>query len=310
MKNTYLLICTALLFLTSCSDFFEKEIEFDLPANGPQLATSAVFRTDTTLKRIFVSNTIPVLDRFNSKGFEDLSDTEVMLSDGTHSVFFDYDQSFDTTWHGRDKEHMHVRPNPYNFSYEDHYPLIEGKEYTLSVTREGFETAIAKCLVEPQIELDNFSLNKIGENEYSILYNLRMTLKKLPSSEKFYKIKIVPGSLKNRYTQFHQDDFSISFTPSLERNAILINSELFDKKTKSLSITIRSNHSFSEKKLSVKIYAASISEERVEYEKKVNVLLEADDNPFLSPLIVPTNFEGGLGNFSIENGKVYIVVEE
>lgn len=297
--------------MTSCSDYFEKEINADLPNEKSQLAVSAILRTDTILKRLFVNRTVDILKDIDY-GVEDYSNTEVTLSDGTNTIAFDYDQIVDTIRFGPEPDQIRLSGRSFNFSNDDYFPFEVGKKYTLKVQRDGYETAIAETEVLPSVAIESFSLIKIGLNENVATYDLRMRFKEVPTEKKYYKVRFVELEGFYRYPYFYDNDYTVSNTPSIDDNAILVSTDLIDEDTKSINMTLRANEITDEdfdNTLQTKIYVAEVSKERADYEKKVHNILESTDNPFISPLILPTNFIGGLGYFSIENGQVYWVSE-
>ncbi len=295
MKN--ILFFTFIIILcSSCEDFFSTTIKVDPPPHEDQIVTSAFFtNADTTLKAL-VNRSTAILEN-NNFDTENLENASVQLFSGdqlltTIPYFEDQFSSFNHIEEGTE------------------VVFVAGQEYTLKVNHPDYEEATATVVVPNEVVPFRYDLEEdAGVDEFGGRSD-RVTVEfnDPPGEENFYEISLF--SIRD----FGNGDFSYEshYIASLDFNlyesfygASILSDETFNGQTYKVQLDINRYENNGEE-LETFLIWRSVTKEYFQFSRSVGLQREAEDfGPFSEPVSIKSNFENGLGLFSINFEKVY-----
>lgn len=282
--SSLFLICLSAAFLTSCTeDSFTKIVEVDFAEEDKQLAVVARMNTTTDNHQILVSETLSVLE--NSNNFSSLNDAKISLTTpdaGIISPNFDNDINL--------------------YSLKD-YKFIAGEEYKIEIDHPDYAPMNATITAPSAPEIISLDVEMNDEDINSVTPDIiKIKFKDPPNEANSY---LFEGQINyvdeiNNQEYFDQYYFEISEN-ILEYNDEVITDITFDGKEYELTLLgyrgFRSDEIFP---VSVEITMTSISEELLLYENSIDQAYNANDNPFVEPSTIYTNFDNGFGIFTVD----------
>jgi len=294
MKNILFVTLIIVLF-TSCEDFFSTTLKVDPPPHKDQIVTSAFFsNTDTTLKAL-VNRSTAILenDNFDTRNLEN---SNVRLFSG--------DQLLTTIPYVENTSRFNHFEDGANVVFE------AGQTYTLKVDHPDYEEATATVVVPDEVVPFRMDLEEdAGVDEYGDR-NDRVTVEfnDPPDVENFYEMALF--SVRD----FGNGDFSVEshYINTLDLNlresffdASTLSDESFNGQTYKLQLDINRYENEGEDVQTFLIWR-SITKDYYQFSRSVILQNEAEDfGPFSEPVTIKSNFENGLGLFSINFERVY-----
>ncbi len=295
MKNI-LFFTFIIIFFSSCEDFFSTTIKVDPPAHEDQIVTSAFFtNADTTLQAL-VNRSTAILEN-NNFDTENLANASVQLFSG--------DQLLTTI------PYVENQFSSFNHIEEGTQVVFEsGQEYTLKVNHPDYEEATATVVVPNEVVPFRFDLEEdAGVDEFgSRSDRVTVEFNDPPGEENFYEISLF--SIRD----FGNGDFSYEshYITSLDFNlyesfygASILSDETFNGQTYKVQLDINRYENNGEE-LETFLIWRSVTKDYFQFSRSVGLQRDSEDfGPFSEPVSIRSNFENGLGLFSINFEKVY-----
>jgi len=289
-KYIKLLLSLMILSLISCNeDSFTKIVDVDIEEEEQKLAIIAEFNSQSELNKLLVSETIGVLD---TSDFKSLSDAEVTLNgpDGSSTVL-QFDEGYN----------LHVLPE---------YDFVEGAEYSLIVDHPLYQkaTSVIKVPTGPEIISMDVGDEMIVDEEYGNFVTRVITVRfKDPIDESnFYsfsgKLTFEDQFTGSTYYSSLYFDLSNNF---LEFGEDLLSDITFDGEEYEL-ILVAEYFDNGDEYESIELEFTSFSEEKILYERSLDIAYESLDNPFIEPSTIYTNFDNSFGIFVIDVSRTMI----
>ena len=293
MKNILFFLLTLILF-TSCEDFFSTTIKVDPPTHEDQIVTSAFFsNTDTTLK-VLVNRSTAILENndFNTRNLE--NSTVQLFSEGQLLTTIPYVNNV----------------NDINHIEEGTTVVFEaGQEYTIKVNHPDFEEATATVVVPNEVIPFRLEIEEDGGVDGSGDRIDRVTIEfnDPPEEENFYELSLISvqdfgGAIifDNHYINTLDLNLRESFF-----GAKTLSDESFNGQTYKLELDIN-RYENEEENLQTFFIWRSITKDYFQFSRSIILQDESEDfGPFSEPVTINSNFENGLGLFSINFERVY-----
>jgi len=287
--KTYNLAITILLISSlfwSCSEgSFTRVVDLDIEESGSELAVLARMNTADDKNLILVSETISVLD---TGEFRSLSDAQVTLKTPDQG---DLQIGFDPQ---------------YNLYSIGDYEFQEGENYTLEVDHPDHAPMKADIKVPRGAEIIDVKVSDAGGNSPATLFNIKF---KDPAGEDnvyLFRARIIREIVQSKDTAIFDIRFDLS-NNILEYNDNYISDLTFDGKEHELILIGYSNSSTSQetKILGIELDIISLSEDFILYDRSVEQAYDAEDNPFVEPSTIYSNFDSGFGIFVVDVVKTF-----
>ena len=281
IKYITLVSITSLLFISCSEDFFNKPIDLDIDDHTSKLAGTAFLGGDEDTDRVLVSYSIGPFDS-NVTGNQVIENATVTLSGNNEVVTFAPMAQYD----------FFLANNPLNF--------VPNKEYTLTVEVPNYETISAKQVYPETVEILEASIN---ENTFKIKFNdnantqdfylLRLYKKDLNGGDFFYNKWIEPFGTQTKYSGFCNE-------------CVIFNDDTFNGDT---NVEIVVSHGYYNPDTTYKAVLFHVTEDFYKYDVTLDNSNNAEDNPFVEPVILHRNFENGYGVFTLINKSELIFNE-
>ncbi len=295
MKNI-LFFTLALILFTSCEDFFTTTLKVDPPPHEDQIVTSAFFsNTDTSLVAL-VNRSSAILENsdFNTGN---LSNSTVQLFSGDQLLTtLPYLESQFQFRFNHIEENTSVVFNP-------------GQEYTLKVNHPDYEEASATAVVPNEVVPFRFELEEdAGIDEFGDRTD-RVTVEFTDPTEEenFYEVAVF--SVRNFDGNIN---FETHYLTSLDFNleeslfdASLLSDETFNGQDYKLQINI---NRFQNEQEDIQTFLVwrSVTKDYYQFARSLILQRNSEDfGPFSEPVAIKSNFENGLGLFTINFERVY-----
>lgn len=281
----YLIVAlTFVLAMTSCSeDFFSTTLEIDPPAYTPQIVTHAFLNFDNKEINIQVSETTSITDVNNNGNnrsdaivtlFNESDETQVI--EATASAFSD-------------------------FNFGQFNIITADNEYKLNVSVPGYdEIAFASQTIPSNVVIKDIVFKEDGgiDNEGDDRSAVNIVIEDLANEENFYEIFVMIANENNSYFT----TFASSNDPVVSRgynyNSILLSDATFNGEDKELKVQMYPiTNAEAENRLFIKF--RTVTKEYYQFSKTLERFDESKDNPFATPIQIYTNFENGIGVFSV-----------
>lgn len=296
MKNILFFTFIIILF-SSCEDFFSTTLKVDPPPHEDQLVTSAFFTNADTNLQVLVNRSTAILENI---------DQNTRNIDGATVRLFSGEELLTTI-------PFNSNPNQTIFNHIERGTSVifeSGQEYTLKVDHPDYEEASATVVVPNEVIPFRFDLEEdAGIDEYGDRSD-RVTVEfNDPSEEEnFYEMALFTirdfgngdVSFENHYISTLDLNLNDSFN-----GASVISDETFNGQTYKLQLDInRYENNVGE--FQTFLIWRSVTKDYYQYSQSVRLQREAEDfGPFSEPVSIRSNFENGLGLFSINFEKVY-----
>jgi len=305
MKTNYinqaiLFICLMTMIFTSCSeDSFTKIVDVDLVDEDKQLAVVARMNTSEDNQLILVSETLSVLDNFDN--FTSLNNANISLTTPDAGIL---EPTFNTD---------------INLYLLSDYNFKGGQEYKIEIDHPDYAPMKASIVAPSAPEILDVSV-QLSERDMSELDEegflpgntdiITIKLKDPPNESNSYFIEGNIGIKDTLNGEVYWGRYFFEISENiLEYNDEVISDITFNGKEHELvllgdrGIGIGNGIPYS-----AEITITSISEEVLLYENSIDQAYDSNDNPFVEPSTIYTNFDNGFGIFTIDVSQKFEVM--
>ncbi|MEM9990245.1 MAG: DUF4249 family protein [Bacteroidota bacterium] len=307
MKNIFYGLVAIVLLMQACSeDAFSTIIEIELPEHESRLAVIARFSNQDSLLRVFVSNSLGVVD---TAQYDEISDADVrLLKDGLEVATFQYVP--ETRYY----EVLNAGIVSTDSELARYELRVESPQYGLVTAVQ--EMPIAPVMNEPRLNA-NSSANQFGEK----LHLLSVGVVDDGDTDNFYELGMT-ATLQDTFTYWRDSNNVIEIYESInraflepadltasygERGSIILSDASFNGQTTDIRANTGLYFSFGipeeewENVYTFEVELSTITADEYYYINSLNGSIDASDNPFVEPVIVHENIEGGHGIFTLTN---------
>jgi len=294
MKYKFLFILAVLHFI-SCEDFFETTLELEEPVFEEQLVVNSILSNESLQSsRAYITKSVGLNDEIETSIIRD-AEVNVIYPDG--NVFpLPRIENIETYQ---------------NYNHEGVLPdMIAGQEYEIQVNTSN-KNVSAKSLMPNSVNLisaiytENGGLDEDGDEVSAI----DIIIDDIPNEANYYKIsanRIIEDSPFELYLTSN----NALAIESTNYKDLLLKDDQFDGEDFKLRLQFYDfggyyNPNPEESKFNVVF--TTITKAQYDYDKLLKSYFENNDNPFASPVQIPSNIEGGIGLFAIENSQTFEV---
>lgn len=275
--------------MSSCEDFFETTIELEEPPFVEQLVINSIL-TNQTLdeSRALVSKTIGLNDDIQTSLVSD-AEVKIIFPDQS-SYILEYIESV----------------NYYQgYNYEGQLPeFVENQDYTIEVSRGAMTVRSTATMPKSSnlisaVYMENGGLNEEGDEVSAI----DIIIDDEAGVQNYYKIgaEVMSDGFANPLYIDSNNAFALA---SATYEDLIINDEQFDGEDFKLRLQFYNFDSYYGGEpidADYRVTLRSISKEQYDHDRLLYGFFENNDNPFASPVQLPSNIENGLGLFTLEN---------
>ncbi|MEE9348625.1 MAG: DUF4249 domain-containing protein [Flavobacteriaceae bacterium] len=266
-------IFVILATIISCSDdFFNKPIDLDINNHTSKLAATAILGIDDNSDRVLVSYSI---GPFESNSTNQIIEEARLTITGNNDVFNFAPMAQDDFFFANTS--LDFQPN---------------KAYTLSITAPNYETITATQTYPTAVPILEASIN---ENTFKIKFNDN------PTTEDFYLLKLYKEDLNN--PGVFQSKWIEPFGNSSKYSGFCWDCVIFNDGTFNgdNNVEIVVNHGYLNPDTIYKAVLYHVTEDYYKYDVSLLNSQNAEDNPFVEPVILHRNFDNGYGVFTLVN---------
>jgi hypothetical protein len=276
------LLAMALLLL-AC----EKEVTSPkLSGYKSQLVINAFISPQDTLLRVFVYGSKPVLDDQPRYDHDALTDATVTLSDGQRTILLPVTKAFPFAYQAR----------------RDELPVRAGNTYYLEVRTPDGRRAKAQCTVpvanaNAEWVMDSVDVSENGFN--SKLFTGSWHWQDQAGEENYYRVEAeVTLTRVNSRNEFFEQSIPLSWDGN--KSTFFSDSRLDGTRFTSPETTFALNQFVT----SATLYAYQLTTDRAYFEYHRTMRANETGNPFVEPVLIYSNVEGGLGVFAAFNRNI------
>lgn len=280
-----------LLMFTSCDeDFFSTTIELDPPEHQPKIVSNCIVSVNGTTTKVLVTTTQPYLGV--QKEVQPLQDCNVTVQHGAKKYSFTKQEEAELV----------------KYNYELQEPIADLSEmdtlfYSVNSTSLGEVTS--KAVVPVTIKaLEGEYVRDAGINlEGEKLSGAKLRFQDLPGKN-FYRIGVIRrsgNSIDSRLTREDNPTFEASV---MTFQQLLLADDLFDEEMHEIELKWSYDVTTPE---NIYVLWVSISEDQYQYDRRLKKNDGAGENPFISPVPLNSNIDGGIGIFAVENSKFFTI---
>jgi hypothetical protein len=277
---SYLLL-VSLLFSACDEDFFTTTIEVDPPQHTPRLVVHA-FNTDflTIVAQVSRSTTVGEFGVFGVERY--IYDAEARIyKNGNFLANMNLVASPDNL-------------NEFNYSVQLPGAITPNDTYTIEVKHPDYPTVTAHSVMEPATEIisSDYLMDGGLDDTGSERSAVDIRFKDPENIVNYYEASITEGGNSITYTSSLDPSTSRSFN----ENSVIISDVSFDGEEKILRLQIGRNENPDRR---IELVWRTITEIQYQYSKSMRQTFDLGDNPFASPVQIPSNIEGGFGFFGL-----------
>jgi hypothetical protein len=285
MKNIKIFISLIIssLALWSCNSFVTEIDPSELPSTDSRLVLSCYISPQDTVIAAKLTETKTVISTGGTRA--DITNATMKISDGTKTVPLIYDNNL-----------LYYRALPSQMKIE------VGKSYFMTVSTPDGRSVSSKCTVPPSITIKEIKVDSgtavtlKGLNAREVKeYYLKLIWQDLPGSVDYYRgFGFVQGTFKDRNNTVTQRTDGVDFTGADDKNSdgqLLTLNVIYQPARNSTAATIQ--------KLTVGLFHADIN--YFNYHESLRKQRGNNNNPFVEPVLLYTNVEGGFGCFGAYN---------
>jgi hypothetical protein len=285
MKNIKIFISLIIssLFLWGCNSFVTEIDPSQLPSTDSRLVLSCYISPQDTVIAAKLTETKTVISTGGTRA--DITNATMKISDGTKAVPLIYDNNL-----------LYYRALPSQMKIE------VGKSYSMTVTTPDGRSVSSKCTVPPPITIKEIKVDSgtavalRGLNAREVKeYYLKLIWQDLPGSVDYYRgFGFVQGTFKDRNNTVSQRTDGVDFTGLDDKNSdgqLLTLNVIYQPARNSTAATIQ--------KLTVGLFHADIN--YFNYHESLRKQRGNNNNPFVEPVLLYTNVDGGFGCFGAYN---------
>lgn len=271
--------------LTACGeDFFTTTLEIDPPAYTPQIVTHAFLNYDTKEFNALVSETTSLTD-IDAQGQLRSDATITILSDTGAEQFIDNNNSF-------------------IFNFRSTNVIDTESLYEIEVQVPGFETVSkASQQILSNVKVSDFKFSQNGgiDNDGNGRSSVDIVIEDPVDEENYYEICIMlwNGSIGNpNYNSTYTSSNDPIVSRSYNYNSVLLSDATFNGNNKELKLQM---YTISEDDAAQRLYlkTRTVTKEYYQFSRTLERFDELEDNPFATPVQIFTNFDNGIGIFSV-----------
>ncbi len=288
-KLIYKISFLTLVFgLTSCEDFFNTTIDIDPPVYEPTIVIDCIHEKSNDFMYFRIARNVGVFD--NNTDFRD-----AMLSDAEVNVFVN-GSSFPV-----------VPVNSvfsYNFRVDFDGDLQTGDEVTITAKHPGYPDASVLQKVLPPSEVLSVTFKEDGglDSEGSEISLISVRIKDKPGKN-YYAFRLLEFGPFGIFNETYSSSIDPSVSESYKNNILLISDAGFDGTEKILDFQVPQMR-LEDALALLKVEWYDISEHHYVFSRALLLHLNSINNPFSTPVQVPSNVRGGLGSFEIQTLQV------
>lgn len=274
--NKIIVFLVIVLLLNSCnSDFFEKPINFDLDNHESKMAATAFLGADADTDQVLVSYS---LGPFEENDNQLLNTATITLSDANTDIDFSL-----TGQDGFYKANSII-----NF--------VPNKAYTLTIEDPSYTTIISQQVYPERVPILEASLNT---------NRLEIKINDNPNQKNYYVLK-----LQKKYDDTYFDEYLDSFGSFSDysgfcNTCIIFNDDTFNG-TQNFEI-VATNYNGYDENATYKVTLYNVTEDYFRYDQSLLQSSDAENNPFVEPVILHRNFKNGYGIFALVNKAEFII---
>lgn len=267
MNRVYILF-VALFILASC----EKEVtDVKIPGGKPKLVLGCFLSAEDSLITVSLTKSAPIFTQKSTSSSNFVDKASVTISDGLNSVIIP------------DKGYGNYQLNSKLF------PILEGKEYTVSASAAGYDKVSGKCNSIPNFisYASAIATGTFNSNNNSIA----VTWQDVPNQKNYYFIDV--------YARLVND--SITLNDSIHRYISYSTSTTYKddgKDGQKIETIIKLDKTYLEKNYKFKGYlirVLNMDYNYYMYSESLDNYNHNPSNPFSEPSFVYTNIDNGLG---------------
>lgn len=282
--RAFILVCLISSLLPSCSEnSFTKIVEVDFAEEDKQLAVVAKLNTSEDTQYILVSETLSVLE--STDNFRSLSDATINITTPDEGII---QPGFDTA--------------KSLYAITD-YTFKEGLEYSIEIDHPDYAPMTAKIKVPSAPEILNLDVQlSTDSTDIPATDIIKVKFKDPANESNSYLFEGVLYSKDNDSDEMYFGEYFFEISENiLEYNDEVISDITFNGKEYELALLGQRSYYIDETTpYSVEIQVRSISEELLLYENSIDQAYDSNDNPFVEPSTIYTNFDNGFGIFTID----------
>jgi hypothetical protein len=285
MKNIkiFIYLTISLLALWSCNSFVTEIDPSQLPSTDSRLVLSCYISPQDTVIAAKLTETKTVISTGGTRA--DITNATMKISDGTKTVPLIYDNNL-----------LYYRALPSQMKIE------VGKTYSITVSTPDGRSVSSKCTVPPPITIKEIKVDSgtavtlRGLNAREVKeYYLKLIWQDLPGTVDYYRgFGFVQGTFKDRNNTVTQRTDGVDFTGADDKNSdgqLLTLNVIYQPARNSTAATIQ--------KLTVGLFHADIN--YFNYHESLRKQRGNNNNPFVEPVLLYTNVDGGFGCFGAYN---------
>lgn len=293
MKNSfqYIVLVALVFIMSSCDeDFFSTTLDIDPPEHTPQVATHAFLNYDTKEIEVLVSETVSITE-VDTKISERDDATVSLIADATAAQVIPLTDNFT------------------GFNYKESEIPQANDAYTLRVNLPGFEEATSTQKVPTRVSVTQVEFVEDGgiDNDGEERSAIDIVINDPADEENFYEIFVLVDSDPDPNQEFFYSTYADSNDPIVSRgynyDGVLLSDASFNGTAKNLRIQM---YPTDQQEVDQKIWIKfkSVSKEYFQFTKTLERFDELDGNPFATPIQIFTNFDKGVGIFSVHREEL------
>ena len=293
MKNSfqYIVLVALVFMMSSCGeDFFSTTLDIDPPEHTPQVATHAFLNYDTQEIEVLVSETLSIT-KVDARIGERDDATVNLIADATTELIIPLTDNF------------------IGFNYKESAILQANDEYTLRVSLPGFEEASSTQKIPTKVTVSDIQFFEDGgiDNDGEDRSAIDIVINDPAGEENFYEIFVLVDSDPDPNKEFFYSTYADSNDPIVSRgynyDGVLLSDASFDGTAKNLRIQM---YPTDQQEVDEKIWlkVKSVSKDYFQFTKTLERFNELDGNPFATPIQIFTNFDKGVGIFSVHREEL------
>ncbi len=281
--------------LFSCEDFFSTTVDIDIPEHEPKLVVHAFGNTLLDSITVLVTQSVKINENpFQQKNLIQGARITIKSSEGQEAQFTE------------------IVPDAnyvdYNYILRAPNFLKEGVQYELQVEKDGFETVTATQTVPFSTRISKAIFIKEGglDNDGNKRSAVDLSFKDPEEINNYYEATLLRTSNNNVPRYFEILDLTSTdpaTSASFDYYSLVISDISFNGDQKTLRLLTWPEHEDNQqiKKL---LFWSSITEDHYRFSKLAKKARENNDNPFGSPVLIPSNMSNGIGIFALAAGQL------
>lgn len=278
------------LFLSSCENFFSTTITLDPPPFDKMIILDLYEDRTSTSANLNVTTNFGILD--SERSLE-----EYYINDA--DVFF--------TVNGQLQEVQRNMNEIINYTISFDRALDAEDKCVLEVVHPDYSTAKAELSILPKSNITEIVFEENGGLDFDGNERSKITIKLLDKPGKnFYMVQVLAPDFAGGINETYISSIDPVVSESYRYYTLLISDESFDGLQKNIEVQLY-RQSRDEALENVKVRWYDISESFYKYSRALKAQYDNYDNPFATPIQVPSNVQNGAGMVEIVTSHLYDV---